>query len=235
MKLIFFLLCTFPVLATTFQVQPVEKQLRQSDGVFIGHYLKKKYIELEDGKIATQMVFKMKREIGLQSELLGMDEVLIHYPGGKWKDKIVVVDGLPDFIPGEQVVIFTKSLKNRYWGLNLGMGTYKIVRYGKDSMMVNTIFPHEPNMGQIKLEEFERKVRDIKGASLKVVSVQQYPTERETESRQPASNPEGKNRTVAGGSEPVENKAAENGFHPMWLLTFLGFLGASFRLARQRQ
>ncbi len=221
--------------ATTFQVQPVDKQLKQSDGVFIGHYLKKIYIELEDGKIATQMVFKMKKEIGLQSELLGMDEVLIHYPGGKWKDKVVVVDGLPEFIPGEQVVIFTKSVNNRYWGLNLGMGTYKVVRYGKDPMMVNTIFPHEPTMGQIKLDEFEKKVREIKGSSLKVVSVQQYPIENERENRKPSSVSEGKNRTVAGGSEAEENKAAENGFHPMWLLAFLGFLGASFRLARQRQ
>lgn len=221
--------------ATTFQVQPVDKQIKHSDGVFIGHFLKKKYVELEDGRIATQMVFKMKKEIGLQSELLGMDEVLIHYPGGKWKDKVVVVDGLPEFIPGEHVVIFTKSVKNRYWGLNLGMGTYKVVRYGKDPMMVNTIFPHEPNMGQIKLDEFEKKVREIKGGSMKVVTVQQYPIERDRDDRQPASNPEGKNRTVAGGSEPEENKAAENGFHPMWLLAFLGVLGASFRLARQRQ
>ena len=235
MKLIFFLLCSLQVFATTFQIQPVEKQLKDSDGVFIGHYLKKKYIELEDGKIATQMVFKMKKEIGLQSEFLGMDEVLIHYPGGKWKDKMVVVEGLPDFIPGEQVVIFTKSVKNRYWGMNLGMGTYKVVRYGKDSMMVNTIFPHERTMGQIKLEEFEKKVREIKGGSLKVVSIQQYPIERDFETRRPASDSEGKNRTVAGGSEPEENKAAENGFHPMWLLAFLGFLGSCFRLARQRQ
>ena len=186
MKLIFFLLCSLQVFATTFQIQPVEKQLKDSDGVFIGHYLKKKYIELEDGKIATQMVFKMKKEIGLQSEFLGM-------------------------------------------------GTYKVVRYGKDSMMVNTIFPHERTMGQIKLEEFEKKVREIKGGSLKVVSIQQYPIERDFETRRPASDSEGKNRTVAGGSEPEENKAAENGFHPMWLLAFLGFLGSCFRLARQRQ
>ena len=235
MKLIFFLLLTFPVFATTFQVQSVDKQLKSSDGVFIGHYLKKKYIELEDGSIATQMVFKMKKEYGLQSQLLGMDEVLIHYPGGRWEDKIVVVDGLPEFIPGEQVVIFTKSVNNRYWGLNLGMGTYKVVRYGSDPMMVNTIFPHEPSMGQIRLDEFEKKVREIKGGSMKIVSLPQYPIERDREDRQPASHPEGKNRTVAGDSEEEENKAAENGFHPMWLLAFLGVMGAYFRLARQRQ
>lgn len=221
--------------ATTFQIQSVDKQLKQSDGVFIGHYLKKKYIELEDGKIATQMVFKMKKEIGLQSDFLGMDEVLIHYPGGKWKDKIVVVEGLPEFVSGEQVVIFTKSVKNRYWGMNLGMGTYKVIRYGKDPMMVNAVFPHEPTMGQIRLDEFEKKVREIKGESLKVVSTIQYPIERDRETRLPASSPEGKNRTIAGGSEPEENKPAENGFHPMWLLAFLGFLGSCFRLARQRQ
>ncbi len=222
-------------MATTFKIQPVDQQLRQADGVFIGHYLNKTYIQLEDGSIATQMVFKMKKEIGLQSDLLGMDEVFIHYPGGKWKDKIVEVQGLPEFVPGEQVVIFTRSIHNRYWGLNLGMGTYKIVRYGDNPTMVNSLFPHDPQMGQMKLEEFEKTVRQIKGSSLKVVTYQQYPIERDKEARKPASEREAKNRTVAGGSEEGENKTAETGFHPMWLLTFLAFLGSCFRLSRQRQ
>lgn len=235
MKFFFLLLLTFPALATTFRVQQVDQQIKSSDGVFIGHYLKKQSIQLEDGKIATQMFFRMKKETGLQSELLGMDEVLIHYPGGTWKDKTVRVDGIPEFVPGEQVVIFTKSVRNRYWGLNLGMGTYKVVRYGKDPMMVNTIFPHHPQMGQIKLEKFERMVREIKGRSLKTVTVQQWPIETQQDLRRPASQPEGKNRTVAGGSEEGENKAAETRVHSMWLLAFLGFLGSCFRLARQRQ
>jgi hypothetical protein len=226
---------TLPVFATTFQVQNVDQQLRHADGIFIGHYLKKAYVQLEDGSIATQMVFKMQKELGLQSELLGMDEVFIHYPGGKWKDRIVEVQGLPDFIPGEKVVIFTRSVDNRYWGLNLGMGTYKVIRYGKDAMMVNSIFPADPKMGQLKLDEFEKVVRQVKGGSLKIVSTLQYPTEREQDTRTPASQPEGKNRTVAGGAEAGENNRAETGIHPMWLLAFLGFLGACFRLARQRQ
>jgi hypothetical protein len=234
LKFLFVLLFSVPVWATTFQVQNVDQQLKHADGVFIGHYLKKKFVQLEDGKVATQMVFKMRKEHGLQSELLGMDEVLIHYPGGKWKDQIVEVQGLPEFNPGEHVVIFTKNIDNRYWGLNLGMGTYKIVRYGQDSMMVNSIFPHNPEMGQVKLEEFEKIVRQVKGSSLKVVTVQQYPIEREQEMRKPASQSEGKNRTVAGGSEEGENNPAESGIHPMWLLAFLGMLGASFRLSRQR-
>ncbi len=221
--------------ATTFEIQQVDQQLRHADGIVIGHYLKKKYVQLEDGSIATQMVFRMQKELGLQSDLLGMDEVFIHYPGGKWKDKIVEVQGLPEFIPGEQVVIFTRSIENRYWGLNLGMGTYKVVRYGKDAVMVNSLFPEDPKMGQLKLEEFEKTVRMVKGSSLKVVTLQQYPTERESEVRKPASQAEGKNRTVAGGPEAGENNTAENGFHPMWLLAFLGFLGSCFRLARQRQ
>ncbi len=235
MKALFLLFLTLPVFATTFQIQQVDQQLRHADGIFLGHYLKKKFVQLEDGSIATQMVFKMQKEIGLQSDLLGMDEVFIHYPGGKWKDKIVEVQGLPDFIPGEQVVIFTRSVDNRYWGLNLGMGTYKVVRYGKDAMMVNTLFPEDPKMGQLKLDEFEKLVRQIKGGSLKVVTVQQYPTEREQELRKPASQSEGKNRTVAGGPEAGENNTAETGFHPMWLLTFLALIGSCFRLARQRQ
>lgn len=225
----------FPVFATTFQIQPIDVQLRHADGVFLGHYLRKKSIQLEDGSVATQMIFKMKKEFGLQSDLLGMDEVIIHYPGGSWGEKTVHVDGLPEFVPGEQVVVFTKNVRNRYWGLNLGMGTYKVIRYSRDSMLVNSLFPQDSRMGQVRFDEFEKTVRRIKGGSLKVVLTPQYLTEPERKNRQPAAVTEGKNRTVAGSSEEEDNNLAETGFHPMWLLAFLAFIGSCFRLARARQ
>ena len=172
------------IFATTFSPLPIEKQLAEADGVFIGHYLKKKTIELEDGKLATQMIFKMNKEYGLQSDLLGQEEIIIHYPGGKTSSKRVVVEGVPTFLKGEKALIFTKSINNRNWGLNLGLGTYKIINYGREILMINHQFPHHPVIGQVQLSDFETHLREVKKASFKEVYTYQ---EKGPYQRSPAS------------------------------------------------
>lgn len=224
------------VSATTFKLQSVDQQLKQADGIIIGHFLKSKSVELESGKLATQMIFKMKKEHGLQSEQFGMDEVIVHYPGGKMGDVRVEVQGVPKFVPGEKVVIFIKSVKSRYWGLNLGMGTYKVVNYGKENVMVNSLFPHDPKMGQVKLEEFEREVRIIKGEYLKIVRDISYVPENidQKEVRSPASVSEGKMRAIASEKEEVDNNPASSSLRTFWLVGILAFLGACFRFSQSR-
>lgn len=225
-----------PASATTFQLQGLDQQLKEADGVLMGHFLKSRSVELENGRIATQMIFKMQKEYGLQSELFGMDEVIIHYPGGQIGDQRVEVQGTPKFIPGEKVVIFTRSHNNRYWGLNLGMGTYKIINYGKENMLVNTIFPQHPQIGQYPVEEFEKSVRAIKGSHLRVVLSNSHPVEitNRIQERSPASATEGKKRTVASEREEVDNNAASSSFRTFWLLAFLAFLGTCFRFMQRK-
>ncbi|WP_408098489.1 hypothetical protein ACJVC5_06135 [Peredibacter sp. HCB2-198] len=234
---LFFLLLTFPVYATVFQPQPVEQQIKESDGIMIGHYLKSKAIKLDDGSIATQMIFKMNKEYGLQSDLFGMDEVIVHYPGGKMDGMEVHVDGVPKFVPGEHVVLMIKSNQDRYWGMNLGFGTFKVVNYGNETMIVNTIFPTDRKVGQMKLVEFERNVKAIKGSSLKIVMAPVYPTETDEsgEMRAPASVVEGQNRSIASKTEEVENIEDQPHISVFWLVAFLAILGGIFRLTRQKE
>jgi hypothetical protein len=235
---------SFSAFCTTFQLQSLDKQVKEANGVIIGHFLKHQSVQLEDGSVATQMIFKMNKEYGLQSELFGMDEVIVHYPGGQIGDTITRVDGVPEFVVGERVVILIKSISNRYWGLNLGFGSFKVVNYGKESMMVNTLFPQDPKVGQIKLEDFEILIKSLKGSSLKIVHAPDYSLEvkpkaagaEEDTTRVPASELiEGKNRAVASSIEPVENEKEQSRINPFWLVAVLGLLGGIFRLIRQNE
>ena len=233
LKLLWLCFVSFSLGATTFKVQPIEQQIRESDGVFQGNFLRSKGVELENGSIATQMIFKMTKESGLQSDLFGMDEIIVHFPGGRVKDRTVKVDGVPEFIPGEKVVLFIRNVSNRYWGMNMGFGTFKVVNYGKQTILVNSVFPHHPQVGQVAMEYFEKAVKDIKGSNLKVVHSEFYPTNPDqSQFRAPASAvEEGQNRSVASKSEESENDGSKP-LNMLWLIVLLGFSGGIFRLSR---
>lgn len=233
MRTLLFLLLSLPLHATVFQAQSIDEGIKEADGIIIGHYLSKKSIELEDGRIATQMIFKMNKEIGMQSDLLGMDEIIVHYPGGTIGDKTVKIEGNPEFLPGESIALFIKSDRDRYWGLNLGMGAFKIINYGNDRMIVNTVFPDDRRLSHIRTEEFEKKIKAIKGSSFRVVVTPLYPTE--LDNRKPASVSAGKNRAVASKIEEGENSESANGMNPMWLVFFLATIGGLFRFSRQKE
>lgn len=232
------LLVSLPVGATVFQVQTVDQQIKEADGIVIGHYLRKKSVKLDDGNIATQMIFKMNKEYGMQSDLFGMDEIIVHYPGGKMGDTVVKVEGVPSFISGESVALLIKSNSDRYWGLNLGMGSYKVVNYGNETLIINSLFPSDRRLSQVKLEEFEKSIKTIKGSSLKVVLTPSYPTESgsEPQGRMPASvSEEGKNRAIASKTEESENGESSPGIANFWLILLLAVMGGMFRLSRQKE
>lgn len=233
-KFLFFII-SLPVMATTFQLQTVEQQIGEADGIMMGHYLRQKTIQLENQSLAIQMVFKINREYGLQSEQFGMDEVIVHYPGGKLGGLRTVVDGVPEFVPGEKVVLFIRSVENRFWGMNLAMGAFREVSYGKDILLVNALVPHDTRVGQIHLEDFEKSVKNIKGSNLKTVMTPNpliVPGSQST--RVPAGASEGKNRSIASRSEKGENEDTQSGITNFWLIGVLAFLGGCFRLARQK-
>jgi hypothetical protein len=231
------LLLSLPLGATVFQKQTVDQQIKEADGIIIGHYLRSKSIKLENGSIATQMIFKMNKEVGMQSELFGLDEIIIHYPGGKLGDQHVKVEGVPTFVSGEQVVLMIKSYQDRFWGMNLGFGSFKVISYGYEKMIVNTLFPNDPLIGQMRMEDFEKNVRKIKKANFKVVLTPSYPTESDKDSiaRIPASITEGKNRAIASISEPEENGVDQTEVPTAWLDFLLAILGAVFRFVRQKE
>ncbi|MFA7613850.1 MAG: hypothetical protein WCY48_06400 [Candidatus Caldatribacteriota bacterium] len=210
--------------STTFMRVSVDNQIIEADSIFIGHFLEQKSVQVEDGQIATQMVFQLSKEYGLNSDFFGLTDILIHYPGGTWDGRTVYIDGVPSFTPGEKVAILAKNIDNRLWGLNLALGSYRIVNYGNETLLLNDIFPNDPLVSQIKIGDFENKVKNLKGSSLKIVRTPDLLLDQ---------NDQGKNRSIASIASPEENKV-EDSARPsnFWLLFFFALLGgiASYRM-----
>ena len=236
LRVILLLSFALPTWATVFQIQSVDQQIQESDGIIIGNYLHSKTIKLENGTIATQMIFRMSKEIGMQSELFGMDEIIVHYPGGVIGDEHVVVEGVPRFVAGENVVIMIRNDQERFWGMNLGFGSFKVINYGHEKMIVNTIFPNDRTAGQMRMEDFEKAIINKKKTGLKTVTTTSYTTNsnRILTTRRPASLEEGKERAVASISEEEENIKSQTELTTVWLILFLAILGGTFRLIRQK-
>jgi hypothetical protein len=237
--LLAFLLLSTAAVATTFKLQPVEEQLSEADGVLVGHYLRSQVVKLDEGQIATQMIFKINREYGLQSDWFGQDEVIIHYPGGKFEDLHVRVDGVPQFVGGEKVALLIKAVDNRYWGLNLGLGSFKIINYGKESMLVNSIFPTEGQVSQIRLEDFEGMVKRIKKSGLKtvLVPIDMLPAHPSVHKPRPLLSQGplvGNKRAIASVEKAEENNDDQSSSSNSWLITVLALLGVLYRLSRQK-
>lgn len=224
----------FSILATTFKPVTVDEELMEADGVIIGHFLRSKSVELENGRLATQMIFKMNKEWGMQSDLFGMEEVIVHYPGGKKGGRTTVVEGVPQFVMGEKIALLTKNVNNRYWGLNLGLGAFKIINYGNETLLINSLFPLDTKISQIKIYDFELKVKKLKGSSLKVVISKEFEM-RSGQDRKPSSVDMGKKRSVASKFKEEENINDQSSIGISWLVALLAITGGLSRLMRQRK
>ncbi|HXH31666.1 MAG TPA: hypothetical protein VNJ01_12705 [Bacteriovoracaceae bacterium] len=237
------LLFALPLKATTFKPQAIVEQIKEADGIIIGLYLGRKSVRLENGSIATQMIFKMNKEFGMQSEIFGMDEVIVHYPGGQVGDSVVKVEGVPAFVTGEKVALMIKSIQDRYWGLNLGFGSFKVINYGKETLLLNYVFPEDPKVSQMKLEEFEKNIKFLKGKNLRVVPSPDFTADKKIAEapRFPASSAEAKNRTLASNSFEEKNTAENSApvspqdISVLWLVVLLSLMGGFFRFLRQEK
>ena len=234
------LLFAFPIGATTFIPQPISQQIKEADGIIIGLFLKSKSVKLESGTIVTQMVFKMNKEFGMQSDLFGMDEVIIHYPGGTVGAESIRIEGVPEFVPGEKIALMVKSVQDRYWGMNLGFGSFKVLRYGRETLLINYVFPGDPKVSQMKLEDFEKTVKLIKGRSLRVVLSPDFSADKKVVApRVPASKEAVKARSTASHSfeekdrEEASAMETDNNISVLWLIGLLSLMGGVFRFMRQ--
>ncbi len=216
---------------------PFDEQIKEADGIIVGHYLRSKPIQLENGSVATQMIFKMNLEYGVQSEFFGMEEVIVHFPGGTIDGRVFKVETTPDFVSGENVVLMIKNSYDRFWALNSGLGAFKLVNYGKNKVLINSIHPDNAQFGQVKLDDFEKSVREIKGTGLKMVySLEQLEEESlKKRDRMPASGTSEESLLIASSQKVEEEKIMTTGISSLWLLVTLAFMGGFFRFFKKKQ
>lgn len=212
--------------ATSFQVVPLEKMLVPTNAIILGDFLDSKSVELEDGTIATEARFKLEKEWGINADEYGISEIKIFFPGGEINGKGMRIEGTPRFIAGEKNILLLSQLEDgRLWIQGLAMGTFKVVRIGNQTLMVNSVFPSHSELSQIPLEQFMKKVIEVKGVALREATSDKYVRELNKDQKRMVSS-EGKNsRSIASIDGVSDNKQEPNVLDSFWLVTMLATMG----------
>ena len=217
------LFIVFSVYATTFQPVPLGKLLVPANAIVMADFLESQSVLLEDGTVATEAHFRLEKEWGIDAEDYGISEIKVYYPGGIINGKAMTIEGSPRFVEGEKnILLLSQREDGRLWIQGLSMGTFKVVRIGPQSMLINPIFPANPELSQIPLENFLRKVVEVKNVSLKEINSDKYVRELSKDQQRMVV---GASRSIASSSNPSGVKHEPNVLDSFWLVTMLGGLG----------
>lgn len=221
--------------ATTFQPIPLEKMIQPADAILLGDFLRSTTVVLEDGTLATEARFKIDKEVGLDADEFGLTEIKVFYPGGRSKERELRVEGAPSFVPGEKnVLMLSQADDGRLWVQGLAMGTFKVVRLGQKTVLMNAVFPADSVLSRVEMSRFQRLVASLKGQPLKEVYSDKYVRELQKDAQRPAGLEGGNSRSIASQAQRSENGSAPNVMNTFWLLMIFGFIGA-FATWQQRK
>jgi hypothetical protein len=144
--------------ATLFIPIPISNQIDESDIIIHAVYIDKSFKVLSStGEIVTKHKFKLVNFIGeLQKDYINNEYIEVLSPGGSWQGIKYYVEGVPDFIENEEVILFLKKKSNGYWIQNLKLGKYGINR--KKLILISEVFPNDQKLGKIEIMYFEKLV-----------------------------------------------------------------------------
>lgn len=215
--------------STVFVPVPIKKQLRESTGVVQGEVINFESLEEDNGKIITKVFLRADKWIGLEADH-GFLEVYL--PGGQIGDQILKVEGAPKFEIGEKVVLLLKNYKGKNWVQNLALGKYMVRKYGSTEIMINSVFPEHPEVGQMTLNSFYDLVYNVKSAKLNERFRDKYEIQAERSSFELKN--ERQARDIAS-IKTEEEKETDNKASTLWVLFFFGLLGLMLRFVRKKQ
>jgi hypothetical protein len=210
------------IFSTVFVPVPIKDQIIESSAIVMAHYLDKKSEKMDDGQIVTSLVFSLQKETGLSAKEWGFDEILVYVPGGQVGDFVTKVEGVPEFVSGEKVVLFLREQDGRFWLQNLGLGAYGVVKVGDELVLNNRVFPSNVDMGSIKLGKFEELVDRYKGQKLTQVL------------RDESKFFTGNSRSIASIKNKEENSTSKTQPHVLWLVFLLAVLGCGWMVYKKR-
>lgn len=211
---------------TTFEPVPLDKLAHHADAVIIGDFLHSKTITLEDGLVATEALFKIERELGVDAEEFGLSEVKVYYPGGVNGSEGLRVEGAPEFTPGQKsALLLTQHTDGRLWVQGMALGTFKIVRIGQKTIVVNSVFPTYSYLSNMEIKYFQRKISSIKDKPFREVFSDKYFNELKKSKTNFVPQNSGNSRSIASYSDTPENNKDSNVMSSFWLLAVLGLMG----------
>jgi hypothetical protein len=245
-----FLVCVFSLssLATTFIPISIERQIKDSDAVIQGVYKTSFYKKLPNGMIVTQNEFSIEYSEGIkQSEMRNFKNFTVLSPGGTWQGETTKVQGAPRFKKEEQVVLFLKKSEQGYWIQNLSLGKYEVKKMGTKEIIVSSVFPYHPKMGQMKKDKFYNLVKQVKGKSMQPFTINYEKTRKNnveeeysyvpSKSRLPA-NLQNKGNLELSNKEVAQRKPSstpKDNLSIWWLIMLLSFMGGATSIMVKRR
>jgi len=212
--------------ATTYQPVSLDKMLTSADAILVGDYLKSQTIKTEDGLVATEAIFRIEREMGIDAEEFGLSEIKVYYPGGASAQSGTQIDGAPSFVAGEKsVLLLSQHTDGRLWIQSMALGTFKVLKIGSKTFLMNSVFPGNPELSHIEISEFIKKVGIYKDEPLKEVYTDKYTIQYKNQKNQKRDFSRGKSRSIASQSNQLQTTNEPNIMNSFWLLLILGLMG----------
>jgi hypothetical protein len=215
--------------AASFQAVSLEKLLNSSDVIVVGDFLRSKSVIMEDGLVATEALFKVEKESGLDAEDFGLSEIKVYYPGGVGANVGTRVEGAPEFVAGEKNIVLLKQHDDgRLWVQSMALGTFKLVKIGTKTLAVNSVFPHHSELSNLEFHQFQKTVNKLKSKPLKDVLSDKYFSElKKSQSRHYSSSSTVSGNSRAIASKPVlsDNNQESQTLGHVWLLGILALMG----------
>lgn len=162
------LLSTPPLWATTLVRFDLERLTRNASCVFVGT-CEEAQAEILEGRLYTRIRFAIGEVVKGQAG----KEIEVHLPGGERQGVRVHLAGMPQFAPGEEVVLFLTEPDRRghAWPVGLGQGKFQVERGGaakprvfqqaEEAALYGT--PGAETLNGMPLDEFLARVRGFAG------------------------------------------------------------------------
>lgn len=193
---ILLLFLSLSVWATIFVPQPIGEQINEASSIIQGKFIEKFSKQLPSGAIVTESVFELTKALEDESS---NSRVKVLTPGGQIGDRVQMIDGVPVFKPGEEVILLLKKSPEGLWVHNLALGKYLLREQAGKIHLHSEIFPQDPNLTKIPYEFFEQLVRKQFKRSLVRVKI-----ETSTTTTEPimASNDQGEVKLIHKNLQP---------------------------------
>ncbi len=147
------------LLATTFQVMPLDKLVEESNTAAEVELKSKRSYMNKMGMIFTEFTFAVGDSYGLNNNDLDGEFLKINMTGGTFNGVTSYIDGAPDFVVGERSFLLLKRIESKMYLSNFTMGKYKIEEQDGQVYYVSTVFPRDAEIGRVKKEKMIEMVK----------------------------------------------------------------------------
>lgn len=141
------------LLATTFQVMPLEKLIEESNSAAEVELKSKRSYMNKMGMIFTEFTFLVGDSYNIVGSDLDGELLKLNMTGGTVNGVTSFIDGAPDFAVGEKSFLLLKRIESKMYLSNFTMGKYKIEEHDGQIYYVSTVFPQDAEIGRVKKEK----------------------------------------------------------------------------------